>query len=212
MPDPDSSRVLSASVLVLNRFYAPVHVVTVRRAFILLYRDTAEVIHVEDGQYSNHDFAAWCELSVLRAVERRGPHDDWIRSVRLEIQAPRVIRLLQYERVPRNSLRFNRRTIFARDGNKCQYCGRSAPTSEMSLDHVLPRSRGGGTTWENVVSSCVSCNTRKGGRTPQEAHMRLMSEPAEPRHNPVLTMKLRNPKYECWRSFLPAASGAVDVA
>ncbi len=82
---------------------------------------------------------------------------------------PRVIRLLAYDRLPKQTVRFNRRNLFARDNNRCQYCGKRFPTSELSLDHVVPRSRGGDTTWENIVCSCVACNVRKGGRTPTSA-------------------------------------------
>ena len=203
-------RTLSSSVLVLNRFYMAVHVVTVRRAFGLLYRELAEVIHLEDGQYANYDFTAWCEISEFRALEKR-LHEDWIRAVNFEIQVPRVIRLLHFDRVPRQSLRFNRRNLFARDGHRCQYCGERPPSTKLSLDHVIPRSRGGKTTWENVVCSCLECNTKKGGRTPQEARMNLMREPKKPKHSPLLTMKLGNPKYESWKTFLAAANAAVDV-
>jgi 5-methylcytosine-specific restriction endonuclease McrA len=213
MTNADPPRVLSASVLVLNRYYLAVHVISLRRAFILLYGEGAEVIDIEDGQYANYDFPAWCEVSAFRALERKQPHEDWIRAVRFEIQAPRIIRLLRYDRVPRKSLRFNRRNIFARDGHRCQYCGRSMPLAQLSLDHVVPKSRGGATTWENVVCSCLPCNTRKGGRTPQEAHMRLIAPPAVPKINPILAMKLNNPKYQSWRSFLPlAATAELELA
>lgn len=212
----EPARVLSASVLVLNRCYLPVHVVSVRRAFILLYRDCAEIVHIEGGQYSNFDFSAWCEISAYRSQSRSDASeslaadddDDWIRATHFAIQVPRIVRLLHYDRVPRKVLRFNRRNLFARDSHRCQYCGRSLPTSQLSLDHVMPRSRGGPTTWENVVCSCLSCNTRKGGRTPQEAHMHLMSRPCEPRTNPIIAMKLSNPKYACWGAFLPSAATA----
>ncbi len=203
MTDADPGRVLSSSVLVLNRFYLAVHVVAVRRAFVVLYGECAEVIHLEDGHYANYDFPAWCEMSAFRALEYKQPHEDWIRAVRFEVQVPRIIRLLKYDRVPRKSLRLNRRNIFARDNHRCQYCGRALPLAQLSIDHVLPRSRGGPTTWENVVCSCLSCNTKKGGRTPQEAHMHLSVQPAEPKLNPILAMKLNNPKYQSWRSFLP---------
>jgi 5-methylcytosine-specific restriction endonuclease McrA len=207
MVEVHSGRVLSSSVLVLNRHYLPVHIITVRRAFGLLYCESAEIIHIEEGQFSNYDFSTWCELSAFRALEQKAPHEEWVRAVQFEIQVPRIIRLFEYDRVPRKLLKLSRRNIFARDGNRCQYCGCSFPTSQLSLDHVLPRSRGGETTWENVVCSCVTCNTRKGSRTPHEAHMRLMKMPIEPKTNPVLALKLKNPKYASWRSFVPA--GAV---
>ncbi|HEY4311193.1 MAG TPA: HNH endonuclease [Pirellulales bacterium] len=201
---------LSSSVLVLNRLYMAVHVVSVRRAFGLLFRDLAEVIHVEQGQYANYDFESWREVSELRSAFKE-PHDDWIRSVNFEIQVPRVIRLLSYDRLPKQAIRFNRRNIFARDGNRCQYCGRKFPTSELSLDHVNPRSRGGETSWENIVCSCVKCNVKKGGRTPQEAHMHLVKQPVKPKRSPLLSIKLGNPKYESWKSFLDNAYWSVDL-
>ncbi|MDZ4781048.1 MAG: HNH endonuclease [Planctomycetia bacterium] len=205
-----SSDALSASVLVLNRMYMAVHVINVRRAFSLLCRDLAEVIHLESGQYANYDFGSWREVSELRAHFKE-PHEDWIRAVNFEIQVPRVIRLLAYDRLPKQTVRFNRRNIFARDNNRCQYCGKRFPTSELSLDHVMPRSRGGDTTWENIVCSCVACNVRKGGRTPTEAHMHLVRQPYKPKRSPLLSIKLGNPKYESWKSFLDSAYWSVDL-
>jgi 5-methylcytosine-specific restriction endonuclease McrA len=202
---------LSASVLVLNRFYMAVHVINVRRAFTLLFRELAEVVHLEEqGQFANYNFESWREISELKASFKE-PHQDWIRAVNFEIQVPRVIRLLTYDRLPKQVVRFNRRNIFARDGNKCQYCGRRFPTSELSLDHVIPRSRGGQTTWENIVCSCVKCNVRKGGRTPHEAHMHLIKSPVKPKRSPLLSMKLGNPKYESWKTFLDNAYWSVDL-
>ena len=150
----------------------------------LLFRELAEVIHFEEGQYANYNFESWREISALRSSFKQ-QHEDWIRSINFELQAPRVIRLLSYDRVPRQTLRFNRRNLFARDGNHCQYCGHSFPTSELSLDHIVPRSRGGDTSWENVVCACVACNVRKGGRTPQEAHMKLIRHPGEAEAQPA---------------------------
>jgi 5-methylcytosine-specific restriction endonuclease McrA len=201
---------LSASVLVLNRLYMAVHVVTVRRAFGLLCRDLAEVLHCEQGQFANYNFESWREISELQS-QFRGPDEDWIRSVNFEIRVPRVIRLLAYDRLPKQTIRFNRRNIFARDGNHCQYCGRRFPTTELSLDHVTPRSRGGATSWENIVCSCVKCNVKKGGRTPQEAHMHLIRPPVKPKRSPLLSIKLGNPKYESWKTFLDNAYWSVDL-
>jgi 5-methylcytosine-specific restriction endonuclease McrA len=201
---------LSSSVLVLNRFYMAIHVINVRRAFSLLCRELAEVIHLEGDQYANYNFDSWRTISELKA-DFKEPHEDWIRTVNFEIQVPRVIRLLSFDRVPRQTVRFNRRNIFARDGSKCQYCGKSFPTSELSLDHVVPRSQGGDTSWENIVCACVTCNVRKGGRTPDEAHMRLIKHPVKPRRSPLLTIKLGNPRYQSWKQFLDSAYWSVDL-
>lgn len=207
---PMSDTALSSSVLVLNRQYMAVHVVDVRRAFTLLLRELAEVVHIEDGQYGNYDFESWREISELQARFKE-PHQDWIRSVNFEIQVPRVLRLLYYDRVPKQRVRLNRRNLFARDGNRCQYCGHSFPMSELSIDHVVPSCKGGETTWENVVCACVKCNVRKGGRTPQQAGMKLYRKPVRPRRSPLLAIKLGNPKYASWKTFLDAAYWSVDL-
>lgn len=200
------------SVLVLNRLYMAVHVVNVRRAICLLFRDLAEVIHIEAGRYVNYDFVSWREISQLKLqFEECDPGSDWLQSVHFAVEIPRVIRLLSYDKAPRHGMRFNRRNVFARDGNRCQYCGQRFSTSELSLDHVLPRSQGGDMAWENIVCCCVACNSRKGGRTPQQAGMQLIREPKRPRRNPLLQGKLRNPKYESWKAFLSDAYWSVDL-
>ena len=201
---------LHASVLVLNRLYMAVHVIGVRRAFGLLCRDLAEVIDFEQGSFANYTFDAWREASRLRA-DRKRIHEDWIRSVNFEILVPRVIRLLTYDRLPRQHLHLNRRNILARDGHQCQYCGRHFPIHQLSLDHVMPRSRGGGTTWENVVCACLNCNVKKGGRTPHEARMKLARRPTKPQRNPMLMLKLDNPKYEIWRTWLDGVHWEVGA-
>jgi len=209
MPVAQSS-VLGSSVLVLNRSYMAVHVCNVPRAFSLLLKELAEVIHIEDGQYANYNFDSWREISELKS-EFKGPDEDWIRSVNFEIQVPRVVRLLFYDRVPRQTVRLNRRNIFARDRNHCQYCGKKFPTSELSIDHVLPTSRGGKTTWDNVVCACVRCNVRKGGRTPKEARLKLMCPPVKPKHCPSMAIKLGNRKYKSWKTFLNSAYWSVEL-
>ncbi|MEN1681465.1 MAG: HNH endonuclease [Planctomycetota bacterium] len=203
---------LNASVLVLNRQYMAVHVVDVKRAFRLLFRELAEVIHIEDGQYANYDFESWREISEMRsAFKEKEPESDWVQSVNFEIEVPRVLRLLHYDRVPRQRVRLNRRNLFARDGNRCQYCGKRFATSELSIDHVVPTCRGGLTTWENVVCACVKCNVRKGGRTPQEANMQLTKKPVRPKRSPMLSVKLGNPKYASWKAFVDSAYWTVDL-
>lgn len=200
-PSSSSSGGLCCSVLVLNRLYMAVHVVNVRRAFGLLCRELAEVIAIEEGKFANYSFDSWREMSELRA-ERKGSDEDWIRAVNFEIQVPRVIRLLTYDRLPKQKVHLSRRNVLARDDHLCQYCGRRFPTHLLSIDHVVPRSRGGETTWENVVCACIACNVKKGGHTPYEAHMKLVRTPVRPRRNPMLAMKLSNPRYESWRVWL----------
>ena len=208
---PSSSTALDASVLVLNKLFMAVHIIPVRRAFCLLCKDLAEVVTLEDGTFTTYDFGTWREVSEYRARHFRQADDDWVRTSSTEIQVPRIIRLLGYDRLPRQTVKFNRRNIFARDNNQCQYCGKKFPTSELSLDHVTPRSQGGQTTWENIVCACVGCNVRKGGRTPREAGMALIRRPEKPRRSPMLNLKLTSTKYQSWKTFLENAYWSVEL-
>ena len=194
----------------LNRSYMAVRVIDVRRAFSLLYRDLAEVVHVEDGQYLSYDFESWREVSDLKQAFEPHAH-DWVRTVRFSVAVPRIIRLTLYDRLPRREVKFNRRNIFARDGNGCQYCGKKFPTCELSLDHVVPRSQDGKTTWENVVCCCLACNVRKGGRTPAQAHMKLVTRPVKPRRSPLVNVQLSSSRYRSWKQFLDYAYWSVEL-
>ena len=122
-----------------------------------------------------------------------------------------VVLALGYDRLPRADVKLNRRNLFARDHNSCQYCGKKYPTGELSIDHVVPRSQGGKTTWDNVVCACVRCNVKKGGRTPREAHMSLIRRPEKPKRSPMLNLKLTHAKYQSWRTFLDNAYWSVEL-
>ena len=206
---------LGASVLVLNRCYQAIRVVNVRRAFSLLCRELAEVVHIEtdaagESRWQNLDFSGWQELSALkREFEPDG--FDWINTMRFQIAVPRIIRLLGYDKLPRQDVKFNRRNIYARDSNKCQYCGKKFPTTELSLDHVNPRSQGGKSSWENIVCCCVKCNIKKGGRTPEQAHMHLITKPVKPKRSPVINIRLTDERYHTWKQFLDAAYWTVEL-
>src|SRR5947209_13812412 len=206
---------LSANVLVMNKYYQAIRVVNVRRAFSLLCRDMAEVVHIEtdergQSKWQNFDFASWRELSEL--IREFEPDEfDWIHTVRFQIAVPRIIRLLIYEKLPKQDVKFNRRNIYARDSNKCQYCGRKFPTSELSLDHVVPKSQGGRASWENIVCCCVKCNVKKGGRTPDQAHMHLITKPVKPKRSPVINVRLADHKYSSWKQFLDTAYWTVEL-
>ncbi len=204
------SAAINCNVLVLNRHYLAIRVVNARRAFSLLCRRLAEVIHIEEGEYLSYDFESWCEVSEFKRNFEPQAH-DWIRTVRFDIAVPRIIRLAIFDRLPKQEVKFNRRNIFARDHNRCQYCGRKFPTTELSLDHVVPRSRGGQSTWDNIVCCCLKCNIRKGGRTPEEAHMHLQTKPRKPHRNPVISVKLSDGRYASWKQFLDQAYWTVEL-
>lgn len=207
---------LDSNVLLLNAHYMALRIVSVRRAFMLLFKrdpqlqPVAEIVSIEDGRYVSYNFADWAELSAFRREFEPAKH-DWIRTVRFDIAVPRIIRVLTFNRLPRREVKFNRRNIFARDHNTCQYCGRHFPTSELSLDHIVPRSQGGLSSWENMVCACVRCNVRKGGRTPAQAHLRLIRPPVKPTRNPILSLKLSDHRYSSWKQFLDAAYWDVEL-
>jgi 5-methylcytosine-specific restriction endonuclease McrA len=204
---------LSSSVLVLNRYYAAVHVVTVRRAFALVAKQAAEIVHVfENDRYDSFDFDSWRDISQYRELFDEDDSHEWIRTVSFEICVPRVIRLFVFDKLPHQHVRLNRRNLFARDGNHCQYCGRKFATCELSIDHVVPRTQGGPTAWNNVVCACVACNKRKGGRTPRQAHMHLTRKPVQPKRCPVMRMKLQATKYRSWKAFVSNAYWSVELS
>ena len=206
---------LNANVLVLNKFYQAIRVINVRRAFSLLCRELAEVVHIEtdaqgQSKWQNHTFESWQELSALKAEFE--PDDyEWIHTVRFQIAVPRIIRLLGYDKLPRQDVKFNRRNIYARDSSRCQYCGKRFSTTELSLDHVVPKSQGGKTTWENIVCCCVRCNVKKGGRTPEQAHLHLITKPVKPKRSPVINIRLADDRYWSWKQFLDNAYWTVEL-
>ena len=170
-------------VLVLNASYEPLNVTTVRRAHVLVFKGKAEVIE---------------EL------------EQPLRSATGAFPWPHVIRLVQYVRVPRTLQRkISRRALFARDGWRCMYCGTSS--GRLTLDHVVPRSRGGDSVWENVVTSCAPCNLKKGNRLLEEASMQLVRPPRPPQ--PVLFIRLAAPKIpNRWQPYLTGFGDSASSA
>lgn len=201
---------LDSKVLVLNKLYLAVRVISARRAFSMLWSDVAEIVQVENGHYASYNFETWTELAEYQHRFEAEKH-DWVRTVRLQIAVPRVIRLLGYDRLPAQAVKLNRRNLFARDRNQCQYCGRSFPTCDLSIDHVLPRSHGGGDSWDNLVCACIRCNARKGGRTPEQAHMKLTRKPVMPKRNPLIAVRMGQDRYASWRAFLDHAYWSVEL-
>jgi 5-methylcytosine-specific restriction endonuclease McrA len=188
--------VLNSKVLVLNRSYLPIHITSVRRALTLLYQDVALAV---DQEYRTFDFASWAALAT---------EEDRVGLVGRAIRVPRVIALTSYDRLPRRAVRFSRFNIFARDRNRCQYCGGQFQRTELNLDHVIPRAHGGRSTWENVVCSCLRCNRVKGGRTPAQAGMRLISSPRRPEWTPFVLETFSLRRYQEWVPFLRMVDAA----
>lgn len=162
-------------VLVLNASYEPLNIVSVKRAIVLLLKEKAELVEAAQAK---------------------------IRAERLHMDVPLVIRLVTFVPIPRRlPLPLSRRTVLARDMYTCQYCGTQPGRTELTIDHVVPRSRGGGTNWENVVAACGPCNRRKGNRTPEEAAMRLLTMPGRPRFVAVVMLGEAS-AHEVWSKYL----------
>ncbi len=166
-------RVLSSPVLVLNLNYVPINISTVRRAIILLSKGKAELLENHRGE---------------------------VRTVTAVVEAPSIIRLVYLVKRPFAPRKLSKKEIFLRDQYTCQYCGKKVP--ELTLDHVVPRRQKGAHTWENVVAACSQCNLRKAGRTPEEANMRLKTQPRAPQPNPYRILQNRAILDE-WRPYLP---------
>ena len=124
-------------------------------------------------------------LSFLGKVEVVDTYDDEIRSRSLRIKTPAVVRLVKWSSAQQHKVRFSRLNVFLRDGFRCQYCGERRAMRELNYDHVVPRVKGGRTSWENIVTACYGCNDRKGCRSPEEAGMRLLRKPRRPSYLPL---------------------------
>ena len=166
-------------VLVLNATYEPINVCTLRRAAVLLLKEKAELLEQRNG--------------------------DALHSEHVTLKRPDVIRLVNYVRIPREAHRrkITRRAVLARDSWTCQYCG--STKSGLTVDHVIPRSRGGTSTWENIVAACASCNRKKGNRMPREINMHPKNAPKPPA--PTVFIQVASPKIpDNWQQYLPQAA------
>ncbi|NUQ34971.1 MAG: HNH endonuclease [Planctomycetaceae bacterium] len=185
-------------ILVMNRSWMPVAVTTVRRGMSLVFRNHARI--VDHDSFDLFDWERWlAERSASKSPDE-APVAGYIHTVNLRIELPQVIILSRYNGVPNRSVPFSRRTLFRRDNHECQYCGGRPGVRNLSIDHVLPRSRGGGTDWLNCVVSCVRCNVRKGNRTPEEAGINLRRRPFRPSLMEGLGVGQDMPK--AWERFL----------
>jgi 5-methylcytosine-specific restriction endonuclease McrA len=185
---------LNQGVLVLNRSWLAIHVCDVRRAVTLLTLGLARVV---TEQFETHDFHSWREISQCAK-------ENFLNTPRFKLMIPEIIVLTGYNAVPPRRVKFSRRNIFERDRFMCQYCQRAPARSELSVDHVVPRSRGGLTTWHNVVLACTECNARKRDRTPDEAGMNLRRRPKEPPWRPGAGFRI-TARHRSWQRFVDSA-------
>lgn len=145
----------------------------------------------------------WLFLGKVEVVEEY--EDKQVRSVTLVFQMPSVVRLFRALRGGKRGVNFSRENVYVRDAGRCQYCGKRVPRDDITYDHVIPRSKGGRTTWENIVIACLTCNQRKGGRTPEQAGMKLRTQPVKPKRLPDtfrISFRFTEGMPETWRAFL----------
>ncbi len=192
-------------VLVLNRLWQAINVCTAERALTLLYSGHAQVVCENDGNFNTFSFPQWCDFSEQYAG------DEVVKTIAFRIRIPRVILLLFFDRLPNKEVKFTRHNVFERDKNTCQYCGHKFDRKDLNIDHVVPRHRGGLTTWTNVVCSCVDCNRRKGSRSPEEARMHLIRKPKKPRWRPFVEVQFIKTADHSWRHFLDLAYWNVEL-
>lgn len=198
---------LDHPVLVLNRFWQPVQTCSVRRALKLLFVGHAQVVQTEGAdRFRTHDLCSWIEHST----RERGA--EVIHTVRLALGVPKIIVLALYEKLPRLEVRFTRRNVFLRDKHTCQYCAGVFREEELNLDHVLPRDKGGRTTWENIVTSCIRCNTRKANKLTHEVNMHPLRKPAAPRWRPMFAACGAHRSDASWSHFIDPDPSTVRLS
>ncbi len=197
---------LQSKVLVLNRYWQVINISTVRRALTLLFVGSAQAVQVDGGEFQTLDFPSWLDYS-----SRVDGDEEKIGTVRWRIAIPRIIILPHYEGYPSLALKLTRKNVYKRDNYTCQYCGKKYPPEYLNIDHVLPRHRGGRTTWENVVCSCIWCNFKKGGKTLEEAGMKLLKKPRIPYRLPFQKDDFLSQAHPSWRFFIDFSLWKVKV-
>ena len=203
---------LNLNVLVLNKAFVPINVITVKKALKKLNNRRVEIISVAGKHLSFYNLESWADMSNLKnEIQEVDGTEDWIGAFGSTLEVPRIVRALNYAQVHRRKVILSRRNVFLRDNNTCQYCGKRFKTSDLELEHVNPRGQSGIDSWENLVCACVSCNNQKGCRTPAQAGMKLIRKPVKPAFIPDFRLKIGSPKYISWRTFLSEIYWNVEL-
>ena len=192
---------LAERALVLNRSWAAVSTTSVRHALVLVYRQVARIICPDT--YQTYDLNDWADLSASKNAPA-------IHTPMLTLRVPEIIVLSRYNGFPKRGVAFSRRNIYRRDANTCQYCGARPGTELLSIDHIVPRSKGGKSTWENCVLACLSCNKQKSNRTIKETGFALRKEPGRPTWGGALEISLGRRKAS-WEKFVSESYWNVEL-
>ena len=196
--DQMSVDLLNSRTLVLNKSWQPVNTLNVKDAIGKIYSGAAKALGKD---YVAYDFEAWIQTWSDLSVASKIDQHKFISCQRFNILIPEVIILNDYKGSHRREARFSRRNIFIRDSYTCQYCHKKFSPKELNIDHVIPRSRGVKTTWDNVALSSIKCNTFKGARTPKEAGMKILKTPKKPRWS-ALQCQMGTAVPDSWKSFV----------
>lgn len=197
---------LEQPVLVLNRLWQAITTCSARRAMMLLYQGHAQAVSMDAADnFLTHNFFSWRDFSASN------PEPQMLQTISMRIRVPRIIVLSLFDRLPKKEVKFTRLNVFARDKNICQYCGGHFDQSSLNIDHVMPRHRRGLTTWENIVCSCIPCNTRKGNRLPHEAGMQLLRKPKRPKWRPFVNITFAGGIDRSWSHFIDLAYWNVEL-
>jgi len=176
--------------------------VGVKRGFALLIQEHASVIKTGDASFEVMSIADWIEYSIANPTP---DGRDSIMTVRYPLRIPKVLLLGRYDKMPTKEVKFSKHSIYERDGYRCQYCGNEFSEDKLNLDHVIPRDQGGRTSWENIVTSCIRCNSKKANRMPHQANMHIRRRPTRPRRRPFINFKVGRDIDQEWRYFLQPA-------
>ena len=186
--------------LILNRLYIPIHIVSWKRSVSLLYQGLAKSL---DQDLIPYEYEEWIKYTTLPTFDET--FYNFVHSSTVTLAVPDILVLKEYDRLPRRDVKYSRENLFQRDGQKCAYCGKKFKRDELTVDHILPRSKGGDNSWKNLITSCKKCNNIKADRTPMDAGMPLLFKATEPRWSNSFSKIANRPDIRPnWSKFLDA--------
>ncbi len=208
--------VLEEKVLVLNRLWQAINVCSARRAICFLYTGHAKAVESRNGNYELYNFPKWLEYSQNNFFSGNTSNEEsrnngFIHSVSYLLKKPNIIILSFYLGYPNLRIKLSRENIYKRDKYTCQYCGRKLDPKKLNIDHILPRHRGGKTTWSNVVSCCFDCNLKKGGKILSETDMKLLQKPRAPLRYPLQNLHIETQGHKSWTHFIDFNKWEVEI-
>lgn len=183
-------------VLVLNRVWLPIHIIDWGKAMSLVYQEKCKSL---DRDCIPYTFDQWKQFTLQNLQ-----HYPFVQTVNYPVAVPEIIVSVSFDRLPRREVKYSRQNVFSRDHFRCVYCGNRFKRDQLTLDHIIPRSQGGKSTWDNTVSSCFKCNQRKADRTLKDAGMSLLIQPTKPKWiSPLQNVNIETHPCKSWEHFIP---------